>query len=114
MNAQAYAGVRTGVQFLMTWLVLHVSLFAAVPAMQQQWVIEWVTTALATAGWTWLIRWLETRKGDSPLASGARALARVLMLGFGKQQPTYSTPSTQATAQGVTYANGMLRSPLSE
>lgn len=99
MNAQGYAAVRTGVQFVMAWLVAHVTVFAAVPEAERNAITEWVVTAICVGAWTYGIRWLETRKGDGDWPSAARVAGRLLMLGLGRQ-PTYS-PAPPASSSST-------------
>lgn len=54
-------------------------------------VQTWAGGAIFAGGillWTLIVRWLETRKGTGAVATAARRLARILMLGIGAR-PVY-------------------------
>lgn len=66
------------------WLAAHV---LPVPSA----VTDWAVLTLVTGGvalWTILVRFLETRVGDTGFGRFARAVARLLMLGI-NAKPTY-------------------------
>lgn len=88
MNAQAYAAVRTAVQFVVAWLAAHVTVFAAIPAAQRSTIADWLVTAVSVGLWTWGVRWLESRPGVGFWPRVARQAGKLLMLGLGKQ-PVY-------------------------
>jgi hypothetical protein len=76
---------------LFVWVGVHV---IAVPEHVRSAVTDWavlLVTTLLLFVWTSVVRWLETRRGDSPFDVYARALARILMLGI-KSTPMYYTP----------------------
>lgn len=78
---------QKGVGIVAVWLVAH---GIDVPAA----VTNWAILALVAGGvalWTIVVRFLETRVGDTALGKLARGLARVLMLGIGSK-PTYPAP----------------------
>jgi len=80
--AQALVG------YLVTWLASH---GINVPVDQQEWLVQVLLVGGGIAAYTALVRWLETRQGDSLRARLARAAAKVLMLGMTKQ-PVYVDP----------------------
>jgi hypothetical protein len=58
-------------------------------------VTDWATLTLIGASlwlWTAIVRWLETRAGDTPEGRFARLIARILMLGIATR-PTYAPPA---------------------
>lgn len=61
-------------------------------------VTSWAVLAIVGGGvalWTIAVRFLETRSADTALGRGARALARLLMLGIGSK-PTYPAPTPES------------------
>ena len=114
MSAQAYAAVRTGAQFVVAWLVAHMTVFAAIPEATRNAIVEWAVTAVCVGLWTWGIRWLETRNGLGFWPSAARVAARLLMLGLGKQPVYPVVSSTTMAPAGVTFRNGTAKAVLPE
>ena len=95
--------LRTGAQALVGYVVTYlVSHGINVPIEAQNYVIEGVIVVAGIAAWTALVRWLETRKGEALFARGARALARLLMLGLGARTPIYVAKGQSVI--GVSYA----------
>jgi len=79
--------------YAVTWLAAQ---GLDVPEQVQQWAMG----AIVAGGiflWTALIRWLETRKGDSFWPVTARRVGRVLMLGIGAR-PVYVPQDRQVEA----------------
>lgn len=85
----AISVLRTGAQalvgFLVTWLAAR---GLDVPLAAQSWLIDTLIVGGGIAAYTAAVRWLETRRGTSPLARAARGLGRLLMLGT--RPPTYT------------------------
>jgi hypothetical protein len=76
------------------WLIAH---GLPVPAA----VTDWTVLAIVTVGlvlWTALVRWFETRYGNTAFARILRGLGRLLMLGIGTK-PTYVQPPARVIAQ---------------
>lgn len=84
---------RTGAQVVMALIVGKLaSMGVPVPEAAQNWIINVFVVALAVTAWTALVRWLETRTGNTRWAIFARLAGRLLMLGI-KAQPVYHAPA---------------------
>jgi len=115
MASWVYSGLRTAAQALWGILVAQAANAGiTLPDWMQGWFVETVIVAggigLVTAG----IRWLETRKGDSPGARAARLVAKLVMLGLSGKQPVYTTPIQDASPRTVTYDSSQTRTALKE
>lgn len=89
MSAFLYAAARTAVQAGWGWLVAHFAVLAMVPA---DTAVNFILTTLVIGGAAALLRWLETRQGDSFWPRAARWVANVVMLGLSSKQPVYVKP----------------------
>lgn len=98
MNAFLYAAARTAVQAGWGWLVAHFAVFAIVPA---DTAVNFILTTFVIGGAAALLRWLETRKGDSFWARAARWIAKVAMLGLSSKQPVYVDPTAVVKVDGI-------------
>lgn len=93
--------LRDAVQKLLgivfAWVGVH---FIAIPEDEKKAITNWAVlgaTALLLLIWTALVRFLESRNGNSQLDAYCRAIGRVLMLGI-KTTPVYVTPTPPAAA----------------
>lgn len=90
MSGFVLSAVRTAAQAAVGYLVLFLASHGIdVPINLQNWVVQVVLVGGAAAGVTLLVRWLETRQGDSGWARLARLLARLLKLGLDGKIPVY-------------------------
>lgn len=89
MNPIIYGSIRTGVQVLWGLLVSHFTVLAAIP---NNTAVDWIMTAIVTAGYTGLAMYFQTRTGTDFWSKAARLAGRVMMLGLVKT-PSYPTPA---------------------
>jgi hypothetical protein len=95
---------------LFVWVGVH---FIAVPEHVRSAVTDWavlLVTTLLLFVWTSAVRWLETRRGDTPFDVYARALARILMLGI-KSKPFYFDTSKPAKLLDSSKPNEVVLAP---
>lgn len=97
VSAWLLAAARTGLQSAWGWLVAHFSVLALVP---QDVAVEWVLTVVVIGGAAAVLRWLETRQGESFWARAARWIAGVAMLGLSARQPVYARPDSVVKVDG--------------
>lgn len=109
MTALLVSALRTAAQGIWAYLVTRAATAGVtLPGWAENWFVETVVVAGVLGLITYVIRWLESRTGDSFWAKAARWAGQILMLGLSAKQPVYASP-TDSPSIRVVDADGTAR-----